>query len=168
MSATAQAQTVDSRSMASAPSVARVAGPGAKITAPVDIEIVPQPDPRAGMRRVRIVARPSVDAASLAIEVSADSGLALAPGTAATWTGAARAGDEVVRDLDLVVSGPGEMRLLVTATVKFGDDFTQTGLHEFALNPSAAVRSLGASKSFRARVTDPGSRNVLEVPARTP
>jgi hypothetical protein len=166
--AAAHAQTADARSIASVPSAARVAGPGAKITAPVDIEIVPQADPAAGMRRVRIVARPSVDAESLSIEVSADSGLALAPGTAATWTGAARAGEEVVRDLDLVVSGPGELRLMVTATVKYGDNFTQTGLHEFALNPSAAVRSLGASKALRARATDPGGRNVLEVPAKTP
>jgi hypothetical protein len=166
--AAAHAQTADVRSLASAPSVAQVAGPGAKITAPVEIEIVPQPDPGAGMRRVRIVARPSVDAASLSIEVSADSGLTLAPGAAATWTGAARAGEEMVRELDLVVSGPGELRLMVTATVKYGDDFSQTGMHEFALNPSAAVRSLGASKSLRARATDPGGRNVLEIPAKTP
>ena len=163
-----QAQTADTRSMAAAPSAVQVSGPGAKVTAPVDIEIVPQPDPGPGRRRVRIVARPSVDAASLSIEVSANSGLALAPGTAATWTGTAQAGQEVVRELDLVVSGPGELRLLVTATVKYGNDFTQTGLHEFALNPSAAVRSLGASKSFRARATDPGGRNVLEVPAKQP
>jgi hypothetical protein len=163
-----QAQTADTRSMAGAPSPVQVAGPGAKVTAPVDVEIVPQPDPGPGRRRVRIVARPSVDAASLSIEVSADSGLALAPGTAATWTGAAQAGQEVVRELDLVVSGPGELRLLVTATVKYGNDFTQTGLHEFALNPSAAVRSLGLTKGVRAPATDPGGRNVLEVPAKTP
>lgn len=168
ISATAHAQTADSRSLASAPSAAQVAGPGAKITAPVEIEIVPQPDGRAGMRRVRIVARSSVDAASLSIEVSADNGLALAPGTAATWTGVARTGEEVVRELDLVVSGPGELRLMVTATVKYGDDFTQTGLHEFALNPAAAVRTLGASKGLRPAATDPGGRNVLEIPAKAP
>lgn len=162
------AQAADAWSVAGAPTAVQVAGPGAKVTAPVEIEIVPQPDPAPGRRRVRLVARPSVDAASLSIEVSADSGLALAPGTAATWTGAAHAGEEVVRELDLVVSGPGELRLMVTATVKYGDDFTQTGLHEFALNPGAAVRSVGVSKGFRARATDPGGRNVLEVPARTP
>lgn len=164
----APAQTADARSMAAVPSAVQVGGAGEKVTAPVEIEIVPQPDPGPGRRRVRIVARPSVDAASLHIEVSADSGLALAPGTAAVWTGTAQAGREVVREVDLVVSGPGELRLLVTATVKYGDDFTQTGLHEFALNPGAAVRSLGLSKAFRARATDPGGRNVLEVPAKTP
>ena len=162
------AQTAEARSVASAPSAVRVAGPGAKLTAPVEIEIVPRPDPGPGRRRVRLVARPSVDAASLSIEVSADSGLALAPGTAATWSGAAHAGEEVVRELDLVVSGAGELRLRVTATVKYGDDFTQTGLHEFALNPGAAVRAVGLSKGFRARATDPGGRNVLEVPAKAP
>jgi hypothetical protein len=165
--AEALAQTVDTRSLA--PSAARVAGPGAKVTAPVEIEIVPQPDPGPGRRRVRVVARPSVDAASLSIEVSADSGLALAPGTSATWTGAAHAGEEVVRELDLVVSGPGELRLMVSATVKYGDDFTQTGIEEFALNPAAAVRSFAESKSFRARAaTDPGGRVILEVPAKQP
>jgi hypothetical protein len=163
--ADARAQVADTRSTAGA---VQVAGSGAKVTAPVDIEIVPQADAGPGRRRVRVVARPSVDAASLSIDVAADSGLALAPGAASTWTGVAQAGQEVVHDVDLVVSGPGELRLMVTATVKYGDDFTQTGLHEFALNPSAAVRSLGASKSFRARATDPGGRNVLEVPARTP
>jgi hypothetical protein len=166
--AQAHAQTADTRSMAGAPSAVQLAGPGAKVTAPVEIEIVPQPDPGPGRRRVRVVARPSVDAASLSIEVSADSGLALAPGTAGTWTGTAQAGQEVVRELDLVVSGPGELRLMVTATVKYGDDFTQTGLHEFALNPSAAARSTGLSKDFRARATDPGGRVIVEVPAKQP
>jgi hypothetical protein len=156
----AHAQTADSRS------VAVLSSPGAKVTAPVDVEILPQPDPGPGRRRVRIVARPSVDAASLSIEVSADDGLALAPGTPGTWTGAAQAGHEVVREVDLVVSGPGELRLMVTATVKYGDDFTQTGIHEVALNPSAAVRSLGMSKGLGA--TDPGGRTVLEVPAKRP
>lgn len=164
--AQAHAQAADTRSLT--PSAARVAGPGAKVTAPVEIEIVPQPDPGPGRRRVRIVARPSVDAASLFIEVSADSGLALAPGTSGTWTGAAQADQEVVREVDLVVSGPGELRLMVTATVKYGDDFTQTGFHEFALNPSAAVRSLGLSKGLRPAATDPGGRVILEVPARQP
>ncbi|HEX6369159.1 MAG TPA: hypothetical protein VF006_09510 [Longimicrobium sp.] len=164
----AHAQTAETRSMAGAPSAVRLAGPGEKVTAPVEIEIIPQPDPGPGRRRVRIVARPGVDAASLSIEVSADSGLALAPGTAGTWTGAAQAGQEVVRELDLVVSGPGELRLTVTATVKYGEDFTQTGIHEFALNPTAAARSAGLPKGFRPRATDPGGRNVLEVPAKTP
>ena len=117
---------------------------------------------------MRIVARPSVDAASLSIEVGAESGLVAGAGTPATWTGAARAGEEVVRELDLVVAGPGELRLMVTATVKYGDDFTQTGLHEFALNPRAAARSAGCSKGVRAPATDPGGRTILEVPAKKP
>lgn len=161
----AHAQTAEARRMAPA---AQVAGPGAKVTAPVEIEIVPQADPAPDRRRVRIIARPGVDAASLSIEVSADSGLALAPGTVATWTGTAQAGREVVREMDFVVSGRGELRLVVTATVKYGDDFTQSGIHEFALNPAAAVRSAGLSKSFRAPATDPGGRTVVEVPAKTP
>lgn len=160
----AHAQAPEARAI----TAARVGGPGAKVTAPVDVQIIPQPDPAPGMRRVRIVARPSVDAASMVIHVSADSGLALAPGTEPTWTGEARAGDEVVRELDLVVSVEGELWLMVTATVRYGEGFTQTGLHEFALNPSAAVRSAGLPKSLRARQTDPGGRTVLEIPARTP
>lgn len=166
--ADAHAQAAGTRSMAGAPPAVRLAGPGEKVTAPVEIDIIPQPDPGPGRRRVRIVARPSVDAASLSLEVSADSGLALAPGTSATWTGAARAGEEVVREMDFVVSGPGELRVMVTATVKYGDDFTQTGLHEFALNPAAAVRSAGLSKGMRAPATDPDGRTVLEVPAKKP
>jgi hypothetical protein len=164
--AEAHAQTADTRSMT--PSAVRLAGPGAKVTAPVEIEITPLPDPAPGRRRVRVVARPSVDAASLSIEVSADSGLALAPGTSGTWTGVAHAGEEVVRELDLVVSGPGELRLMVSATVKYGDDFTQTGIEEFALNPAAAVRSAALTKGFRPAATDPGGRTIVEVPAKAP
>jgi hypothetical protein len=166
--ADARAQAADARSMAGAPSAVRLAGPGAKVTAPVDIEIVALPDPGPGRRRVRIVARPGVDAASLSIEVSADGGLALAPGTAGTWTGAAQAGQEVVREVGLVVSGAGEQRVMVSATVKYGDDFTQTGIEEFALNPSAAVRSTVLTKGFRPAATDPGGRTIVEVPAKTP
>lgn len=157
------AQTADARSVA-----VRVAGPGAKVTAPVEIEMVPQADPAPGRRRVRIIATPGVDAASLTVDVAADSGLALAPGVEGTWTGAARAGQPVVREMDFVVSGPGELRLVVTATVKYGNDFTQSGIHEFALNPAAAVRSAGLPKSFRPAPTDPGGRTVVEVPAKRP
>lgn len=160
-----RAQAEDTRSITSA---VLVGGPGEKVTAPVEIEIVPQADPAPGRRRVRIIATPGVDAASLTMEVSADSGLALAPGTTATWTGAARSGEAVVREVDLVVSGAGEQRLVVTATVKYGGDFTQSGIHEFALNPSAATRSAAFAKGVRAPATDPGGRTVIEVPAKTP
>jgi hypothetical protein len=161
--ADAHAQTADARSLA--PHAVRLSGAGDKVTAPVEIEITPLPDPAPGRRRVRVVARPSVDAASLAIEVSADDGLALAPGTAGTWTVAAQAEQEVVRELDLVVSGTGEQRVMVSATVKYGADFTQTGIEEVALN---AVRSAGLTKGFRPAATDPGGRTIVEVPAKTP
>ncbi|HEX6911271.1 MAG TPA: hypothetical protein VF142_12785, partial [Longimicrobium sp.] len=57
---------------------ARLTGASTKVTAPVDVEIAPLPDPGPGRRRVRIVARPEVDAPSLTMDVSAESGLALA------------------------------------------------------------------------------------------
>ncbi|HEU4880926.1 MAG TPA: hypothetical protein VFT45_01740 [Longimicrobium sp.] len=161
--ADARAQTADARSMA--PRAVRLSSAGDKVTAPVEIEITPLADPAPGRRRVRVVARPSVDAASLAIEVSADEGLALAPGTSGTWTGVAQAGQEVVRELDLVVSGAGEQRVMVSATVKYGDEFTQTGIEEVALNPS---RSAGLTKGFRPAATDPGGRTIVEIPAKTP
>jgi hypothetical protein len=165
----AHAQTVEARGVASVPRDAvRLAGAGDKVTAPVEVEIAPQPDPRPGVRRVRITARPTVDAASLTVEVGAEDGLSVAVPASATWTGAARARQEVSCDVDFTVSGPGELRLVVTATVKQADDFTQTGIHEFALNPSAATRAAGLTKSFRPVATDPGGRTVVEVPAKTP
>lgn len=163
----AAAQGGEARSVAGAPAagISRLSKHAGKVTAPVDIEIVPQPDPGPGLRRVRIIARSSVDAASLAIDVTAESGLTLTAAPA-TWTITARAGEEVVRELDLAVSGPGELRLVVTTTVKHGDDVTQSGIHVFAFNPSPD--SGGAlTKSF-VPATDPGGRTIIEVPARTP
>ena len=160
------AQAAEPRAVASAP--VRLAAAGEKVTAPVEIEIVAQPDPAPGRRRVRIVARPSVDAASLSLAVSAESGWALAPGSAAIWAGAAQAGHEIVRDVDLAVTGEGELRLVIVATVRYGGDFVQTGIHEFALNPPAPPRSAALPKSVRPPATDPGGRTILEVPAATP
>jgi len=163
--APAAAQGADAR--ATDGGIVRLTKGSTKITAPVDIEIIPQPDPGPGRRRVRIVARPSVDAAQLTLDVTAESGLALA-GAPASWTLPARAGEEVVREVDLAVSGPGELRLVVTATVKYGDDFTQSGIQVFAFNPSP--ESGGAlTKSFIPSVPNqPGGRTIVEVPARTP
>jgi hypothetical protein len=162
----AAGQAGELRAVAGAPEagIARLTKGGAKLTAPVDIEILPQPDPGPGRRRVRIVARPSVDATSLSIEVAAESGLSLA--APVTWTFAARAGEEVVREVDLAVSGPGELRLVVTATVKHGDDFTQSGIHVFAFNPSP--ENGGALTKGFVPATDPGGRTIVEVPARMP
>ena len=159
----AHAQAAETRGI-----VVRLGDAGDKVTAPVEVEIAAQPDPGPGLRRVRIVARPTVDAASLTVDVAAEDGLAVAAPAAATWTGPARAGEDVVRDIDFTVSGPGELRLVVTATVKQADDFTQTGIHEFALNPDAATRAAALTKGFRPAATDPGGRRVVEVPARTP
>lgn len=164
----AHAQAAESRSVATAPAVVRLADGGDKVTAPVEIEVVPQADPGPGLRRVRIVARPTVNAASLTIDVSAEDGLAVATPAAATWTGAAHAGEDVSREVDFAVSGPGELRLVVTATVKHENDFTQTGIHDFALNPDAATRAAALTKSFRPVATDPGGRTVVEIPAKTP
>lgn len=146
----------------------RLTGASTKVTAPVDVRIVPLPDPASGRRRVRIVARPDVDAASLTIGVSAESGLALAAPAQGTWTVPARAGEEVAREVDLAVSGPGELRLVVTATIEHGEDFTQTGIHVFAFEPSAASDAALARSVLPAAPTDPGGRVILEVPARRP
>jgi hypothetical protein len=144
----------------------RLTKPSMKITAPVDIEIVPQADPGPGLRRVRIIARPSVDAAQMTLDVRAESGLVVSSLPAA-WTLAAHAGEEVVREVDLAVSGPGELRLVVTVTVKYGEDFTQSGIQVFAFNPAPETGAL--TKSFIPSVPNqPGGRTILEVPARTP
>jgi hypothetical protein len=161
--AQARAQTAEPRAIA-----VRLGGAGHKVTAPVEVEMVALPDPAPGRRRVRITARPSVDAPSLSLTVSAESGWSLAPGTNASWTGAAEAGREIVREVELVVTGPGELRLVVEAAIRTGSDFAQRGIHEFALNPTAADRSAALPKSFPAPPTDPGGRTVLEIPAATP
>lgn len=146
--------------------IVRLTGASAKVTAPVEVVITPLADPVAGRRRVRITARPTVDAASLSMDVAAESGLALADPAAATWTAPAVAGEEIVREVDLAVSGPGELRLVVTATIKHGDDVVQTGIHMFAFNPAPDA---ALTKSFvRARATDPGGRTIVEVPAQRP
>lgn len=146
----------------------RLTGASTKVTAPVDVQIVPLPDPGPGRRRVRIVARPEVDAPSLTIDVTAESGLALAVPAEGTWTVPARAGEEVAREVELAVSGPGELRLVVTATVKHGEDFTQTGIHVFAFEPGVAPGGALAKSLLPAAPTDPGGRVILEVPARRP
>jgi hypothetical protein len=148
----------------------RLAGGSTKVRAPVEVVITALPEPGAGRRRVRISARPSVDAASLSLDVAAESGLSLADPAAAGWTAPARAGEEVVREVDLAVSGPGELRLIVTATVKHGDDVVQTGIHEFAFNPAPAADAALTKNLGRARAaaTDPGGRTIVEVPAKRP
>lgn len=148
----------------------RLTGASTKVTAPVEVAITALPEPGPGRRRVRITARPSVDAASLSLDVSAESGLALADPAATSWTGPARVGEETVHEVDLAVSGPGELRLIVTATVKHGDDVVQTGIHEFAFNPAPSADT-SLIKSFgrvRAPATDPGGRTIVEVPAKRP
>ena len=134
-----------------------------KVTAPVTVELVPLPDPGPGRRRVRIVGLPSVSAPSLTLDVSAENGIALANPVA--WTGAATAGEEVSVEVELVVDGPGEQRLVVAATVKHDNGFSQTGLHVFSLNPAA---NAGFLKRLPAAPTDPGGRRILEIPAATP
>ena len=147
------------------PDAIRVVRGEGKVTAPVEIEVVPQADPAPGMRRVRIIARPSVDAASLSIDVAAEAGLSLSDPAAASWTAPARIGEEVVHDLDLAVSGPGELRLVITATVKHEGGISQTGLHTFAFNPAPDD---GAAKRTLRIPTDPGGRVIVEVRAGRP
>jgi hypothetical protein len=158
------ATAVDAHAQA-APGPIRVVRGDGKVTAPVEIEVVPQADPGPGMRRVRIVARPTVDAASLAIDVAAEAGLSLADPAEAAWTAPARLGEEVVRDVDLAVSGPGELRLVITATVKHEGGMSQTGLHTFAFNPAPED---GAAKRGLRIPTDPGGRVIVEVRAGRP
>lgn len=148
--------------------IVRLAGGSTKVTAPVEVVITPLPDPGPGRRRVRVTARPSVDAASLSLDVAAESGLSLADPAAAVWTGPARMGEETVRDVDLAVSGPGELRLIVSATIKHGDDVVQTGIHVFAFNPAAAPEAALTKSLRRAPATDPGGRTIVEVPAKQP
>lgn len=150
--------------------IVRLAGASGKLTAPVEVVITALPEPGPGRRRVRITARPSVDAASLSLDVAAESGLALADPAAPAWTGPARAGEETVREVDLAVSGPGELRLIVTATIKHGDDVVQTGVHEFAFNPAPQADAALTKSLRRARgpATDPGGRTIVEVPAKQP
>ncbi|HEX8318807.1 hypothetical protein [Longimicrobium sp.] len=143
--------------------VLRLSGTEGKVTAPVTVELVPLPDPGPGRRRVRIVGLPSVSAPSLTLDVSAENGIALA--SPVVWTGAATAGEEVALEVELVVNGPGEQRLVVAATVKHDNGFSQTGLHVFSLNPAANASFL---KRLPAAPTDPGGRRILEVPAATP
>lgn len=143
--------------------VLRLSGTEGKVTAPVTVELVPLPDPGPGRRRVRIVGLPRVSAPSLTLDVSAENGIALA--SPAAWTGAAAAGQEVAVEVELVVNGPGEQRLVVAATVKHDNGFSQTGLHVFSLNPAA---NAGFLKRPTAAPTDPGGRRILEVPAATP
>jgi hypothetical protein len=145
------------------PAVLRLSGTEGKVTAPVTVELVPLPDPGPGRRRVRIVGLPSVSAPSLALDVTAENGIALA--TPVLWSGAATAGEEVAVEVELIVNGPGEQRLVVAATVKHDNGFSQTGLHVFSLNPTA---NAGFLKRSPAPPTDPGGRRILEVPAATP
>lgn len=164
----AQAQAGATRSLAAstATQAVRVTALEGKVTAPVELDVV-MVEQGARERRVRIVARPTVDVQALTLEVAAEDGIALASTSQATWTGAARAGDEVVHPVNLVVSGNGPMRLVITATVKDQAGVSQTGHQEFALNPSA----LAATRAFGRRpgtAVHPGGRVIIEVPAARP
>lgn len=143
----------------------RVVRADGKVTAPVEIEVVPLANPAEGMRRVRIVARPTADAASLSIDVSAEAGLAVRDPAQAAWTGPARLGEEVSHELDLAVTGPGELRLVIAATVKHEGGASQTGLTTFAFSP--APDDGAAKRAFRIP-TDPGGRSIVEVRAARP
>lgn len=143
----------------------RVVRADGKVTAPVEIEVVPLADPAQGTRRVRIVARPTVDAASLSIDVTAEAGLAVRDPAQAAWTAPARVGEEVSRELDLAVTGPGELRLVIAATVKHEGGASQTGLTTFAFNPAPED---GAAKRALRVPTDPGGRVIVEVRAARP
>jgi hypothetical protein len=174
----AAAAPADTRAQAAAPpdaaasarAVVRASRATPKVTAPVEVVITPLADPAPGRRRVRITARPSVDAASLALDVTAESGLALADPAAAAWTAPARTGEEVAREVELAVTGPGELRLVVAATIKHGDDVVQTGIHTFAFNPADTLEAAPTKSLGRARApsTDPGGRTIVEVPAKQP
>ncbi|HEU0301748.1 MAG TPA: hypothetical protein VFR37_20005 [Longimicrobium sp.] len=155
MAGAADAQSAEPRTL-------RLARGEGKIAAPVDVEIVPLPDPGPGRRRVRIIATPTVDAPSMTIDISGESGLSL-PGEAVAWTGAAQAGQEVAREVDFAVTGTGELRVVVAATLKYEGGSSQTSVHELPLNPTALTRT------FRARVpAQPGGRTIIEIPAATP
>lgn len=150
--------------LAAAPVAAQPASPG-KRAAQVEIRVERQPDPAPGVRRVRVVARPSVDAAEMAIDVAADRGLALtAP---ASWTVAAVAGQEVVHDVDVRITGEGEQRIVVTVTVRNGEAFEQTEIERFAFRP-VPREGAAARRTFARIPTHPGGRTIVEVPAATP
>lgn len=153
--------------VADAPRVTRLTGGVGKVTAPVEVEIVPLGEHAPGQRRVRISVRPGVDAASLAVTVRAESGLALAAPAQAAWTAPARAGEETARELDLAVTGEGELRLVVEATIAYGD-VTQTGIRVFAFNPAPGADGALTKSFLPVRPTDPGGRVIVEVPARRP
>jgi hypothetical protein len=145
----------------------RLAHAEGKVKAPVDVEITTLPDPAPGRRRVRIVATPTVDAPSMTIEISGENGLSLPEGTV-SWTGPAVAEEEVAREVELVVTGAGEQRVVVAATLKYDGGSTQVALHEFPLNPGAGVQA-ALTRSFRTRAAaHPGGRNIIEIPAATP
>lgn len=143
----------------------RMARADGKVSAPVEIEVVPLAEPAPGVRRVRIVALPTVDAASLSIDVAAEAGLAVRDPAQAAWTAPARQGEEVARELDLSVTGPGELRLVIAATVKHEGGASQTGYTTFAFNPAPED---GAAKRTLRIPTDPGGRVIVEVRSTTP
>ncbi|HEX6038433.1 hypothetical protein [Longimicrobium sp.] len=153
---------------AQTPHVARLAAVTGKVTAPVEVEIVPLADAAPGHRRVRIVARPGVDGASLALDVRAEGGLAVAAPAQAAWTAPARAGEEVTRELDLAVTGEGELRVIVEATIKQSDDVAQTNIHSYAFNPAPGADDALTKSFVPAPATDPGGRVIVEFRARRP
>ncbi|HEU0079284.1 MAG TPA: hypothetical protein VFQ76_16635, partial [Longimicrobiaceae bacterium] len=82
-----------------------------------------------------------------------------------TWTGVAQAGQEVVREVEFAVTGAGELRVVVAATLRYDGGSSQTTLHELPLNPGAGA----LTRSFRARASaQPGGRTIIEIPAATP
>jgi hypothetical protein len=143
---------------AQADTPARVISAGHKVTAPVELELTSTGQGDA--RRLVVLARPRVDAPALTVSVEVEDGLSLP--AAAEWKGAAHQGQEWRQELDARISGAGEQRVVVTATLSYEDGSTQTAVQVFVLNPGAPVRGFARMPS-RDVVSGPGGRRVVEV-----
>jgi hypothetical protein len=142
----------------------RITAHTGKVTAPVELDLVSSGDPAAP--RLRLVTRPRVDAPTVTITIAAEDGLSLS--TAETlWKSVARQGEELAFEVPAQVVGPGEHRVVVTATLGFEDGSTQTAVQEFALNPTPQVRGF-ANLPAPDVVTGPAGRRVVEVPSGRP
>lgn len=140
----------------------RLTGANAKVTIPVEITVTAAPN---DAQRLHLVARPRVDAKTLTLTVAVEDGLALV--SAPEWSVAATMGVEAPRDLEVRVVGPGEQRVVVTATLTFDDGSTESGVEVFVLNPAPPVRGF-ARMADPSVVRGPGGRAVVEVMTGAP
>lgn len=128
----------------------------------IAISLTPGAVVASGRQKARVWVRPLVDGERLEVNVLARGGLALAAGRR-RWEGAARKSTALSEEVTLATAGPGERRLIITATLHRPDGSTISGVEAYVLNPAAAPSGIPPGTR---QITLPNGEKVIEIPVK--